>query len=183
MKKLLAVIDYQNDFVTGSLGFAQAQEIDTGIADLVQRYLAQGAPVLFTYDTHTDQYLQTREGRALPVPHCLDGTSGWRLYGQTQLICRDTCATHQIHTIHKKSFAMSPADAMRLQADIGEIDHILIVGVVTNICVISNAVMLQASWPEAQITVDAALCRSFNPDLHEKALDVMDGLQIQVINR
>ena len=80
--KLLAVIDYQNDFVTGPLGFEGAAAIDDGIARLAQTYLAQGDHVLFTYDTHDDTYLETREGRALPIPHCNPGETGWRLYGK-----------------------------------------------------------------------------------------------------
>lgn len=80
--KLLAVIDYQNDFVTGSLGFEGAAAIDDGIARLAQTYLAQGDHVLFTYDTHDDTYLETREGRALPIPHCNPNETGWRLYGK-----------------------------------------------------------------------------------------------------
>ena len=149
--KLLAVIDYQNDFVTGSLGFEGAAAIDDGIARLAQTYLAQGDHVLFTYDTHDDTYLETREGRALPIPHCNPNETGWRLYGKTQ--------------------------------ELPGLREIMVVGVVTNMCVLSNAVLLQAQWPEAQITVDAALCRSFDPVLHEKTLDVMQGLQMAVINR
>ena len=183
MKKLLAVIDYQNDFVTGALGFPAAAEIDDGIAELVQDYLTRGDEVLFTYDTHGADYLDTREGRALPVPHCLENSAGWRLYGKTQLLCRDTCANWQISTIRKRTFAMSPEDAAALRNSLGPVDEILLVGVVTNMCVLSNAIMLQAAWPEAQLTVDASLCRSFDPALGEKALDVLDGLQIKVIGR
>ena len=183
MEKLLAVIDYQNDFVSGSLGFAGAEAIDEGIAHLAQAYLAQGDHVLFTYDTHGEDYLQTREGRALPVPHCDPKTAGWRLFGKTQELCRDTCANHQIHTVCKGTFGMPPEFLTELGRELPDLKEITVVGVVTNLCVISNAVMLQAQWPEAQITVDAALCRSFDPALHEKALDVMQGMQMHVINR
>lgn len=181
--KLLAVIDYQNDFVSGALGFEGAAAIDDGIAHLVQTYLAQGDHVLFTYDTHDDNYLHTREGRALPVPHCNPKDSGWRLYGKTQALCCETCANGQIHTVCKHTFGMPPAELLRLEQELPDLQEILVVGVVTNMCVISNAVLLQAQWPEAQITIDAALCRSFDPALHEKALDVMQGLQMQVIHR
>lgn len=181
--KLLAVIDYQNDFVTGSLGFEGAAAIDTGIAHLVQTYLAQGDHVLFTYDTHDDYYLETREGHALPIPHCNPKENGWRLYGKTQEICCETCANHQIHTVYKNTFGMSPTDLSAIGHDLPNLRDILVVGVVTNMCVISNAILMQAQWPEAQITVDAALCRSFDPVLHDKALDVMQGLQMNIINR
>lgn len=183
MKKLLVVVDYQNDFVTGALGFPGADAIDKGIAETIQRYLAAGDNVLFTFDTHGPDYLESREGRALPVPHCLDGSEGWRLFGEVQAQCRETCANHQIFQVKKPTFGMSPADLVRLAGQLGDTREILVVGVVTNMCVISNAVMLQAQWPEAQISVDASLCRSFDPALHEKALDVMEGLQMRVINR
>lgn len=181
--RLLAVIDYQNDFVTGALGFDGAADIDEGIAHLVQTYLAQGDHVLFTYDTHGDDYLQTREGRALSVPHCNPKESGWRLYGQTQEQCCETCANSQIHTVCKGTFGMAPDDVCTLGRELPDLKEILVVGVVTNMCVISNAVLLQAQWPEAQITVDASLCRGFDSALHEKALDVMESLQMRIINR
>lgn len=183
MKKLLVVVDYQNDFVNGALGFPGADAIDAGIAKTAQHYLAAGDNVLFTFDTHGENYLKSREGRALPVPHCLDGSEGWRLYGQVQALCCETCANHQIYQVKKATFGMAPADLVRLAEQIGDVREILVVGVVTNMCVISNAVMLQAQWPEAQITVDASLCLSFDPALHEKALDVMEGLQMSVVNR
>ncbi len=183
MKKVLVVVDYQKDFVDGALGFPGAEAIDTGIANLVQHYLAAGDEVIFTFDTHDENYLNSREGRALPVPHCLTGSAGWHLYGRVQEQCRETCANHQIHHIKKTTFGMPPAALLQLSEQLGEVEEILIVGVVTNMCVISNAVMLQAQWPEAQIIIDASLCRSFDPILQEKALDVMQGLQMQVIHR
>ena len=111
MKKLLVVVDYQNDFVSGALGFPGAEQIDAGIAHFAQSYLAQGDHVLFTFDSHGDDYLETREGKALPVPHCLNGSFGAQLYGKTQELCCETCANSQIHVIHKRSFGMSPEDA------------------------------------------------------------------------
>ena len=184
MSKLLAVIDYQNDFVTGSLGFEGAAAIDEGIAHLAQTYLAQGDHVLFTYDTHDDHYLSTREGRALPVPHCNPDTgAGWRLYGKTQALCSETCQNSQIHTVCKHTFGMPPAALTALAGELPEVTEITVVGVVTHMCVLSNAVLFQAQWPEACITIDASLCRSFDPVLHEKALDVLAGLQMSVNGR
>lgn len=183
MKKLLAVIDYQNDFVSGALGFPGAETVDEGIAHLVQESLAIGDTVLFTLDTHGEDYLDTREGKALPVPHCLSGSFGAQLYGKTQALCCETCANAQIHVVHKRSFGMDPADMARLRDRIGEVGEIRIVGLVTHLCVLSNAVLLQAAWPNARIVVDASLCRSYDPELHEKALDVLEGLQIHVAGR
>lgn len=182
-KKLLVVIDYQVDFVTGSLGFPEALEIDSGIAHCVQGALAEGHCVLFTYDTHGDEYLSTREGKALPIRHCAPNTDGWRLYGKTQEQICETCATHQIYEVRKSCFGMQPRSLVDLAAQIGDPEEIKIVGVVTNLCVLSNAVMLQAQWPDAAITVDASLCRAPDPTMHEKALDILEGLQIRVINR
>lgn len=183
MKKLLVVVDYQNDFVSGALGFPKAATLETGIADLAQSYLATGDHVLFTYDTHAENYLETREGVALPVRHCIAQTDGWRLYGKVQALCCETCANSQIYQINKPTFGMPPAALVKLAEQLGEVREILLVGVVTNMCVLSNAVMLQAQWPEAQITIDASLCASFDDALHEKALDILQALQMRVVNR
>lgn len=182
-KKLLVVVDYQNDFVCGTLGFPGADAIDAGIAQTVQAYLAVGDPVVFTYDTHGADYLETREGRALPIAHCSPDTDGWMLFGLTQAQLSDTCCNGLIRQVRKETFGMPPEAVLSLRQEFGAVEEIRLVGVVTNMCVISNAVVLQAAWPEAQIVVDASLCLSFDPALHEKALDVMEGLQMQVINR
>lgn len=183
MSKLLMVVDYQNDFVTGSLGFDGAAAIDDGIAHLAQSYLAVGDHVLFTYDTHDDTYLDTREGRALPIPHCNPKNDGWQLYGKTQELCCETCANSQIHIVQKHTFGMPPAEATRLGQLLPDLSEITVVGLVTNMCVIANAILAQAQWPETSITIDASLCRSFDPVMHEKALDVLESLQMNVINR
>lgn len=182
-KKLLVIVDYQNDFVSGALGFPGAADIDAGIAKTVQEFLAVGNPVVFTYDTHGGDYLETREGRALPTPHCDPASDGWQLYGQTQQQLCETCCNGLIRQVRKQTFGMSPASALELRKDFGSVSEIVLAGVVTHMCVLSNAVVLQAAWPEAQIIIDAALCRSFDPELHEKALDVMEGLQMRVIHR
>ena len=183
MKKLLVIVDYQNDFVDGALGFPKAAALDDGIAHLAQAYLAMGDYVLFTFDTHGEDYLSTREGRALPVQHCIAQTPGWRLYGKTQMLCCETCSNGQLFQAYKPGFGIPPAELTRLAGQSGEVADIMMVGVVTNMCVLSNAVMLQAQWPEAQITIDASLCASFDDALHEKALDIMEALQMRIVNR
>lgn len=183
MKRLLAIIDYQNDFVSGSLGFPGAEQLDAGISELAQKYLAQGNPILITYDTHGTDYLETREGKALPVPHCISKTEGWQLYGKTQDCISGTCASNLIFPLSKATFGIAPEDLVQLKAQLGSVDEILIVGLVSNICVMANACTLQAAWPGAQIIVDASLCASFDPVLHEKTLDVMTGMQVEVIHR
>ena len=180
MKKLLVVVDYQNDFVDGSLGFEKAATLEKGIVTKIQQYLNEGHSVLFTYDTHHEDYLNTREGKKLSVLHCVEGTYGHELYGKLNQY-KD--AENTIH-INKFSFGMSSENIEELSKQIGNnVDEIEIVGVVTNMCVISNVVVLQSQYMNAEIIVDASLCASFDDELHEKALDVMSAMQVKVINR
>lgn len=178
MNKLLVVIDYQTDFVDGTLGFEKAKTLENAIYDKINKYLQNGDTVLFTYDTHCDDYLETREGKNLPVPHCIKNTIGHQLYGKMNDF------TNIENTLHykKEGFRMSPEDMIRLSNELGkDIKEIEFVGVVTNICVISNVVMFQAQYRNADIIVYGSLCASIDDALHDKALDVMEGLQVKVI--
>lgn len=196
MRKILVVVDYQNDFVDGALGFEGADLLDEGIAKKVREY-GEGN-VIYTLDTHYKadraswtyeeederwDYLNTREGRALPVEHCIRITEGWKVYGETKKALEDVGA----HCIEKVTFGISPFQMDKLNRgqrfNEEEIASIEIIGLVTNMCVISNAAVFQAAYPEAQIIVDASLCASFNKELHDKALDVMEGMQVKIINR
>lgn len=180
MGKLLVVIDYQKDFVDGALGFEKAVFLENGIYNKVNGYIKDNNKVLFTYDTHLDNYLDTREGKNLPVVHCIKGTEGHDLYGRLKEF------SNRENTIHyeKYGFGMAPSDMINLANEIGnDIKEIEIVGVVTNICVISNVVMFQSQFRNAEVVVDASLCASFDESLHEKTLDVIEGLQGKVINR
>lgn len=180
MKKILVVIDYQNDFVNGALGFKKAERLELGIYDKANKYLENGDKVLFTYDTHNEDYLETREGKNLPVMHCIKGTDGHKLFGK---INEFLSAENTLH-LEKEGFGIAPKDMLNIVDKVGEdISEIELIGVVTNICVISNIVMLQSQYRNADIIVDASLCASFDDELHEKALDVAGGLQIKVINR
>lgn len=177
MERYLFVIDYQNDFVDGALGFPGAQKLDGRIAEKVRSY-GKGH-VLFTRDTHFENYLDTREGWNLPVPHCIKGSHGWQVYGQTARALEQV----EARGIDKLSFGMNvtdPAVAAVLPKQAGEIE---LVGLVSNICVVSNAVVLQSRYPEATVIVDAACTDSFDQTLHNKVLDVLEGLQVKVINR
>lgn len=177
MNRYLFVIDYQKDFVDGALGFPGAEKLDAAIAAKVRAY-GEGH-VLFTRDTHSADYLQTREGRNLPIVHCLRGTPGWQVYGETAA----ALAAVNAPAIDKRSFGMDttdPAIAAVLPEDADEIE---LVGLVSNICVVSNAVVLQSRYPEATIVVDAACTDSFDKVLHSKVLDVLEGLQVSVVNR
>ncbi|NFE75323.1 cysteine hydrolase [Clostridium botulinum] len=177
MKKLLVVIDYQNDFVNGALGFKKAESLEDGIYNKVKDYLDNGDKVIFTYDTHYENYLNTREGKNLPVPHCYIGTKGHELYGRLEEF-KDVKNTFHYN---KEAFGIAPKDMIRLSEEIGlDIDEIEFVGVVSNMCVISNVVTFQAQYVNAELTVDGSLCASFDDDLHEKALEVIESLQVKV---
>ena len=177
MNRYLFVIDYQNDFVDGALGFPGAEKLDAGRAAKVRAY-GEGH-VLFTRDTHFDNYLDTREGRLLPIVHCIKGTPGGELYGETARAVDEVNAP----AIDKLVFGMDvthPATAAGLPAQADEIE---LVGLVSNICVVSNACVLQAKYPEARILVDASLTASMDPAMHETGLHVLEGCQVQGINR
>ena len=173
----LFVIDYQNDFVDGALGFPGAEKLDALIAARVREY--GPGKVWFTRDTHFEDYLTTREGRHLPTPHCIKGSDGWQNYGETAKALEEVGAIG----IDKLTFGMDIADPAILSLLPEKADRIELCGLVSNICVISNTVVLQSHYPNAQMVVDADLTASFAPDLHAKTLDVLSGLQVEILNR
>lgn len=174
---ILFVIDYQKDFVDGALGFAGAEKLDEKIAARVREY--GPGRVWYTQDTHFENYPDTREGKNLPVPHCIRGSEGWKNYGQTAKALEEVGAVG----IEKLTFAMDIADPAVLAKLPERADNIELCGLVSNICVVSNAAALQGHYPNAQLTVDAALTDSFDKELNEKVLDVLAGLQVRVLNR
>ena len=176
MKRLLIVVDYQKDFVDGALGFLGAEALDGPIADKIAAYRATRDDVAFTQDTHQYYYLNTQEGRRLPVPHCLEGSAGWALYGETAAAAdrsRDKIIT-------KSAFPSLALGTWLEQQDYYQIE---LVGLVSYMCVLSNAIIAKAALPEAEIVVDAACTAGPDPVLHEKALDLLEALQITVLNR
>lgn len=174
----LFVIDYQKDFVDGALGFPGAEKLDALIAARVREY--GPGRVFFTQDTHGEDYLQTREGRHLPVVHCVRGTPGWENYGLTGQALREVGAVG----IEKCSFGMDLADPATLAKLPREAGRIELCGLVSSICVLSNAAVLQAHYPPAQLTVDARLTGSFDPAMHKACLDLMENsLQVEVTHR
>ena len=177
MNRYLFVIDYQNDFVDGALGFPGAEKLDEKIAAKVRAY-GEGH-VLFTRDTHFENYLETREGRNLPVVHCVRGTPGWECYGETAKALAEVKAP----AIDKLVFGMDVSDPAVAAVLPEHADEIELVGLVSNICVVSNAVVLQSKYPEATIIVDASCTDSFDKSLHEKVLDVLSGFQVKVVGR
>lgn len=179
MKKrnVLVVVDYQNDFVDGALGFKGAELLDRGISKRIKQYLDKGDLVVFTKDTHYDNYLKTREGKILPIPHCTKYSEGHNIYGKTA----GWESNEDVLVIEKDVYGAEGLAFMingNLNADLG---HIELCGLVTNICVLSNAVLLQTYYSETPIKINSKLCASFDPKLHQAALDVMKGLGMEII--
>lgn len=164
--KTLIVVDMQNDFVTGSLGTKEAQTIVSNVKRKIQEYADRGYQVIFTRDTHYSNYLETQEGKMLPVEHCIYETEGWNIVDGLEV-------PNSIH-VNKTSFGWDGW----YELDFEEVE---LIGVCTDICVISNALILKAQFPEIKITVDASCCAGVTPELHKAALKVMRSCQINVI--
>ena len=177
--KMLVVVDYQKDFVDGALGFAGAEKLDAGIAAKVRAYASRGDLIVQTMDTHQPDYLQTREGKHLPVLHCIAGTDGWETYGETAKALAQT----GFMRIDKATFGVHPSQMEELLTwvDGAEVTEIEFVGLVSNICVISNICVFQGAFPNAQILVDPKLTAGFDPKAHAAVLEVMAGLQVNFI--
>lgn len=172
---VLVVVDYQKDFVDGALGFAHAADLETGIVARVEETLTTGGRVVFTLDTHNSDYLNSREGQHLPILHCQEGSSGWRLYGRLEKYMN--IPHDRVSLLPKYAFGPQSYDFLANPPP----SCFLIVGVSTHICVISNAILLQTRYPNAKIIIESSLCASFDSVLHQKALDVMAGLQMEII--
>lgn len=185
MKRLLIVVDYQKDFVDGSLGFPGAEKLEEPIAAKIESYREAGDSIVFTLDTHKRNYLQTQEGKNLPVEHCIVGTPGHELYGRISDMVGDNDEVFDKPTFGSSELFEWLSDVQDAANEVGSqpFKSIELVGLVSNICVISNAVLAKTACPEVPVIVDAACTSSFDPKLNDEALDVMAGLQIQVVNR
>ena len=172
MKRLLIVVDYQKDFVDGALGFAGAERLDDVIAAKVAAYQQAGDDVVLTLDTHGANYLQTQEGRNLPVPHCIRGSEGWRLYGQTGRVLED------VRAFEKPAFGSRTLFEYLCEQRYASIE---LCGLVSNICVLANAVLAKTAQPEAEIVVDSRATASFDAGLHTATLQVLAGLQVKIL--
>jgi nicotinamidase-related amidase len=168
--KLLLVIDMQNDFVTGSLGSAEARAI---VPDMADKLAKADVPVWFTMDTHKADYMNDPEARHLPVPHCVKGTEGWKIIRELEPFAKNAVC------IEKPTFG-SVELAMRVAA-IPDLKEIEMMGVCTDICVVSNALLLKAFRPSLVIKVDSALCAGTTPENHLSALSVMRSCHIDVL--
>lgn len=166
MKKTLIVVDMQNDFIDGALGTKEAVAIIPAVKEKIAEYQKQGAEIIFTRDTHFDNYLETNEGKNLPVAHCIKGTKGWEINEQVDL--------PGSFYIDKLSFGYTGWAGR-------DFECVELVGLCTDICVVSNALILKALYPSIEITVDAACCAGVTPETHKAALETMKMCQIKVI--
>ncbi len=172
--RYLLVIDVQNDFVDGALGTAEAQAM---LPDLLKKVRGFDGAVWMTKDTHPENYLETQEGRNLPVVHCIQNTEGWELVSELNVLCREkNCPVYEKPTFGSTAMA---GDLKKLY-DEGKVDSVELVGLCTDICVISNALLIKAMMPELPVSVDASCCAGVTPEKHEAALEVMRSCQVAV---
>lgn len=171
-KKVLFVIDMQVDFVTGALANEEAQKIIDKIADKVKAYQEAGDYVFFTRDTHGENYMETQEGRLLPVTHCIEGTDGWQIVDGLRAF-----ATKE-NTLDKPSFGSLELPKWVYKKTDGNFEEMEFCGVCTDICVISNAMIMKAAFPELTLTVDSSCCAGVSVESHKTALDAMAACQM-----
>jgi len=164
--KTLIVIDMQNDFIDGSLGSKEAVEIVPAVKEKIKEYRENGDEVIFTRDTHHENYLNTNEGHYLPVVHCIENTPGWEI--------REGLYFDGAEIINKPSFGYTGWKEKTFE-------EIEIIGLCTDICVVSNALILKALFPEIKISVDPKCCAGVTPDSHNAALETMKMCQIEII--
>lgn len=174
--KTLIVVDMQNDFITGSLGTKEAQAIVPNVIKKIEKYYSCRDNVIFTRDTHHPDYLDTQEGKILPVEHCIKNTLGWMVSEKIVNKLSDLGIIPNI--INKESFGYNHWENMEYM--LGNSTEIELIGLCTDICVVSNAIILKAYFPEIPITVDSSCCAGVTPELHEAALKVMKSCQIKV---
>ena len=172
MGKVLVVVDMQNDFISGSLGTKEAQVIVPAVVAKIKEYQENGDKVVYTYDTHGENYMETQEGRNLPVKHCIRGTWGWELPDEIDELAAGA------EKYEKPTFG-----SRRLMEDLAEWnpDAIEFVGLCTDICVVSNVLGTKAWLPETLLTVDSSCCAGVTPESHERALEAMKACQIEII--
>lgn len=166
MKKTLIVIDMQNDFIDMALGTKEAVAIVPAVKEKIERYKKEGGEIIYTRDTHGEDYMQTAEGKKLPVPHCIKGTKGWEI--------AEGLYTEGARIIDKPNFGWPNWKEEALE-------DVELIGLCTDICVVSNALIIKAAFPEIAVRVDSACCAGVTPESHEAALTTMKMCQIDVI--
>lgn len=173
MKKLLIVVDMQKDFVDGALGSPEAVAIVPNVVKKIENFRGD---IIVTYDTHEENYMDTQEGKHLPVPHCIGGTPGWALDERVQAALDQKTYT----VIEKPTFGSTALmDLIKTVYDPAELE-IELIGLCTDICVVSNALLLKASFLETPVSVDSSCCAGVTPESHNAALLTMKMCQVQV---
>lgn len=175
MKKFLVVVDMQKDFVDGALGTAEAEAIVPAVCKKIRDFCGE---IFVTFDTHTEDYLGSAEGKKLPVVHCVKNTDGWMLDKRVAAALKGK----EYVPVEKPTFgSVRLPRLIKEQAD-GEDAEIELIGLCTDICVVSNALLLKAYFPEVPIAVDAACCAGVTPEAHNAALATMKSCQIDIEN-
>lgn len=175
MSKYLVVIDMQNDFIDGALGTKEAQAI---LPKVIEKVTSFKGPVMFTRDTHEENYLDTQEGIKLPVRHCIRGTKGWEIQDELNAYAlKNHCLIFDKPTFGSTGLAGCVSGIARM----APIDEIELVGLCTDICVISNALLLKAALPDTEIIVDASCCAGVTPESHQNALAAMKMCQVTIV--
>ena len=173
MQNILVVVDMQNDFIDGALGTKEAVAIVPAVKEKIENF---DGKVIFTRDTHFENYMETQEGKNLPVPHCIKGTEGWEIRFELMELCKE-------QPIDKLTFGSSELGNILVEEDkVNPIESITFIGLCTDICVISNVMIAKAFLPEVKIIVDAACCAGVSPETHKNALEAMKICQVTVEN-
>ena len=174
MQKILVVVDMQNDFIDGALGTKEAVAIVPAVEDKIKNFKGR---VIFTRDTHEENYMNTQEGKNLPVPHCILGTKGWEIRAELMELCKE-------EPINKVTFGSVDLGLILKTANEQEpIESITFIGLCTDICVISNVMITKAFLPEVKVKVDAACCAGVTPESYKNALEAMKMCQVEIENR
>ncbi len=166
MKKTLIVVDMQNDFIDMALGTKEAVAIVPAVKSKIEKYVKNGDEIIFTRDTHPENYLDTPEGKKLPVPHCIKGTKGWEI--------ADGLYVEGCKIIDKPNFGWKNWEKESLE-------DVELVGLCTDICVVSNALIIKATFPDAKVSVDKTCCAGVTPETHDAALATMQMCQIDIL--
>lgn len=166
MKKTLIVVDMQKDFIDGALGTKEAAAIVENVKNKIAEYHKNGDEIIFTRDTHQADYLNTNEGKHLPVVHCVEGTDGWQIPEEFQV--------QDAVYINKPTFGYMNWKDYKLE-------EVELIGLCTDICVVSNALLIKAQYPEITVKVDASCCAGVTPESHEAALLTMKMCQVEVL--
>lgn len=170
-EQVLIVVDMQNDFIDGALGTAEAEEIVDAVARTIREFSGE---VIYTRDTHFEDYLKTQEGRNLPIPHCIKGTEGWQIHERLEVLRNDGQKIFDKNTFGSVELAEYLKEKNALK-------RVVLVGLCTDICVISNALLIKAYLPETEVAVIESCCAGVTPESHQNALRAMKSCQITVI--